>query len=356
MATRFLKAQNGGIYKDSNGKPIVVDLSLPALSNPATAEDIASGKEAINADGVVVTGTAEMVENKLPLIVGTQSADNLYDITASDIKGVSEIKQYSFYAADGLRSIELPTTCTSIGNNAFQYCSSLTSASMPNVTSIGSSAFSKCRSLTSANMPNVTNLGNSAFTECDALTSANMPNATSIGNNAFQYCDALASVEMPNATSIGSSAFQTCSVLTSVDMPNVTSIGGYAFRNCFVLTSVDMPNVTSIGNYAVADCSALTSVNMPKVTSIGGSAFRDCLSLTSLTIPSTCTSIGNYALQCGSSSNKCTFTFEGTTPPSIQSNTFTYINKIIVPVGCGETYKTATNWTTFASYIEEATA
>lgn len=60
MATRFLKAQNGGIYKDSTGKPIVVDMSLPALSNPATAEDIASGKEAINADGIVVTGTAEI--------------------------------------------------------------------------------------------------------------------------------------------------------------------------------------------------------------------------------------------------------------------------------------------------------
>lgn len=59
MATRFLKAQNGGIYKDANGKLIAVDMSLPALSNPATAEDIASGKEAINEDGIVITGTAE---------------------------------------------------------------------------------------------------------------------------------------------------------------------------------------------------------------------------------------------------------------------------------------------------------
>lgn len=59
MATKFLKAQNGGIYKDSTGKPIAVDMSLPALSNPATAEDIASGKEAYGADGAVITGTAE---------------------------------------------------------------------------------------------------------------------------------------------------------------------------------------------------------------------------------------------------------------------------------------------------------
>lgn len=59
MASKFLKNPNGGVYKDSNGKLVKVDLSLPTLSNPATAEDIASGKEAINADGVVVTGTME---------------------------------------------------------------------------------------------------------------------------------------------------------------------------------------------------------------------------------------------------------------------------------------------------------
>ena len=47
-----------------------------------------------------------------------------------------------------------------------------------------------------------------------------------------------------------------------------------------------------------------------------------------------------------------------TTPPEISSNTFTSskLNKIIVPVGCGEAYKSATNWSNFADYIEETTA
>lgn len=46
-----------------------------------------------------------------------------------------------------------------------------------------------------------------------------------------------------------------------------------------------------------------------------------------------------------------------TTPPTIQSDTFyaNYLNKIIVPKGTGDAYKSATNWSAYADYIEEAT-
>lgn len=82
MASKFLKSPNGGIYKDSNGKPIVVDLSLPALSNPATAEDIASGKEAYGADGAVITGTAESGGT---VITGEVTAKSTTEISFADI-------------------------------------------------------------------------------------------------------------------------------------------------------------------------------------------------------------------------------------------------------------------------------
>jgi hypothetical protein len=57
---------------------------------------------------------------------------------------------------------------TSIGDYAFQYCTVLTSVTIPNsVTSIGDHAFSECYDLTSVTIPNsVTSIGKYAFWNC----------------------------------------------------------------------------------------------------------------------------------------------------------------------------------------------
>ncbi|MDD7180907.1 MAG: leucine-rich repeat domain-containing protein [Bacilli bacterium] len=66
----------------------------------------------------------------------------------------------------------IPNRGTSIGNNAFSGCSSLTSINIPNsVTSIGVSAFKNCTSLTNIVIPNsVTSIGDNAFDGCSKLT------------------------------------------------------------------------------------------------------------------------------------------------------------------------------------------
>ncbi len=126
----------------------------------------------------------------------------------------------------------------------------------------------------------VTSIGDEAFSDCSSLTDVMIRNGvTSIGNYAFYTCSGLTSVAIPaSVTSIGYEAFYGCSKLTSVTIPNsVTSIGQEAFSGCSGLTSVTIGNsVTNLGSRAFFGCSGLTSVAIPaSVTSIGVDAFYD---------------------------------------------------------------------------------
>ena len=175
---------------------------------------------------------------------------------------------------------------TSIGEDAFYYCTSLSSVTIGNsVTSIGISAFRKCSSLSSFTIGNsVTSIGISAFSGCSSLTSVTIPESvTSIGDGAFYGCSSLTSLTIPNSvTNIGWEVFSSCSSLTSVTIPNsVTSIGISAFRNCSSLTSVTIPNsVTSIGDYAFEGCARLGKISLgTDLEEIAAYAFAGCTRL-----------------------------------------------------------------------------
>ena len=228
-------------------------------------------------------------------------------------------------------------TTTSIGKNAFEDCSSLTSITMPNsLTSIGKWGFSWCESLTSIKIPDrVESIGKWAFSNCTGLKSITIPDRVeSIGDGVFSACSGLTSVIIgQNVASIGEYTFSNCSSLTLITIPNsVISIERNAFAACNSLTSVKIGNsVTSIGYAAFSDCSSLEKIEVVQgntkyssvgnclietgsntliagcknsvipadgsVTSIGGSAFHGCEGLTSINIPDSVTSIGNSAFQ-----------------------------------------------------------
>ena len=133
-------------------------------------------------------------------------------------------------------------------------------------------------------------------------------------------------------TSIGDYRFYRCASLTSVDLPAVTSIGDFAIDGCSNLTSANLPAATSIGNSVFYFCVKLTSANLPAVTSIETSAFQGCLELTSLILRVT--------------TQVCTLSSANAfsnTP--IASGT----GYIYVPAALVDSYKTATNWTTYAN-------
>ena len=119
--------------------------------------------------------------------------------------------------------------------------------------------------------------------------------------------------------------------VTTLNIPDgTTKIGSYAFYYYSGLTDVTIPeSVTSIQNYAFAYCSKLTSVTIPEsVTSIQNYAFRDCSALTAITVLAA-------------------------TPPTLGIGVFTNTNNcpIYVPAASVDAYKTATNWSKYASRI-----
>ena len=194
------------------------------------------------------------------------------------------------------------------------------------------------------------------FSEGEHTAKFTLKDATSI-ENAFYECVNLTNITIPDSvTSIGVFAFYDCSGLTSVIIPNsVTSIGDDAFSRCSGLTSVIIPNsVTSIGDEAFSDCRGLTSVIIPNsVTSIGDGAFSGCRGLTSVIIPNSVTSIGKSAYQM--CAKLISVTVKSTIPPTLGTTVFGHNadnRKIYVPSESVDAYKSATNWSTYASYIE----
>jgi len=234
-------------------------------------------------------------KTKTELIQCPASKPGYYAIPSS----VTSIGDDAFSGCWGLTSISIPSSVTSIGNSAFNYCPGLTSINIaPSVTSIGDHAFEACISLTSINIPSsVVSVGDYAFQDCKVLTSINIPSSvTSIGDFTFRYCSSLSSINIPSSvTSIGNGTFEWCDNLTSINIPSsVTSIEENAFTYCYGLTSINIPSsVTSIGIQAFCYCYNLSLINIPSsVTSIGEGAFFSCHRLTSINIPSSVTSIG----------------------------------------------------------------
>ena len=119
--------------------------------------------------------------------------------SAEILDGVTSIEDNAFGGCTSLTEIRIPESVTSIGGSAFGVCTSLTEIRIPeSVTSIGGSAFGGCTSLTEIRIPeSVTSIGGGAFVSCTSLTEIVIPaGVISIGNDAFFGCTSLATVTM----------------------------------------------------------------------------------------------------------------------------------------------------------------
>ena len=315
-------------------------LTLLCLSLSARAHDAKVDGIFYNLDAANKTATV------------TFKGDN-YDSYDNEYSGDVEIPETVTYNG-------ITYSVTSLGDDCFYDCSSLTSITIPNsVMSLGDFCFSRCSSLTAITIPNsVTSLGYGCFYYCSSLTSITIPNSvTSLGYACFAGCSSIEHMvvdaanpvydsredcnaiihtstnelvagcknsQIPNSvTSLGYSCFSGCSSLTAITVPNsVKSLGNYCFSGCSSLTSITIPNsVTSLGEGCFYYCSSLTSITIPNsVTSLGEYCFSYCSSLTSITIPNSVKSLEDECFW-GCSSLTSIYMLPST-PPSTGSNIF----------------------------------
>ena len=224
---------------------------------------------------------------------------------------VTSIGNEAFNSCSSLTSIEIPSSVTTIGNNTFNGCSNLEKVVFEEdseLATIEESAFRNCSSLTSIEIPSgVTTIGNYAFADCsniEKLVFEENSQLTTIGNSAFAGCSSLTSIEIPSSvTTIGESAFSGCSNLVKVafeENSQLKSIEDYLFSGCRSLRSIEIPNsVKSIGYRSFGECRALTSITFEEnsqLVSIGEAAFSNIFpNFKSIEIPSSVKEIKDEA-------------------------------------------------------------
>ena len=173
---------------------------------------------------------------------------------------VTSIGNYAFMNCSDLTSITLPSSVTSIGEWAFRVCSNIESITVESGNSVyhsngnclieteSKTLLLGCKTSIIPNDGSVTSIGEDAFIYC-SLTSITIPDSvTSIGAQAFSECRDLTSITIPaSVTNIGTNAFANCDSLTSVEFQGqVPDIQTFMFHYCDFIAKYDFSNCKTI--------------------------------------------------------------------------------------------------------------
>lgn len=288
-----------------------------------------------------------------------------------------QMENFVFTGCSALENINLPTSLTSIPQDAFSNCTSLKEVTLPGaLTELGHQAFKGCTQLTKITIPGtitsfyssvfansgltevtinngIREIGENAFentpltsitfpktiTRISGLGNSNITNIhfaegaepTEIAENAFYGCK-IATFNIPaSVTTIKEGAFQYSSIQEITIPETVTTIEDRCFNNCNELTKVTLPtNMTELPNSMFWSCSKLKTIQLPsKLEKIGSHAFRDS-GINAMQLPQNLKVIEYWAF------NGCTQLKSITLPPHLEKigeRAFesTSINNIEIP-------------------------
>ena len=238
--------------------------------------DLSNGSDIVvpnDIDGIPITYvrglTADLTSIKLP-------------------SSLIKIKDDAFNSMDTLKSLVIDRgapNLNELGERSFSGCSNIEELDLSNskLTSIPEGAFAYCKNLKTIKLPStITSIGDEAFYNCQSLTNIeglDKCNLKSIGSAAFSNCKSLENLDFSQSTftNVPSKAFYGCSALAKITLPDtLTTIGGYAFYACYGMPQLDLSNtaLTTLENYALYQMRETTKLSLPdSISSIGTHAF-----------------------------------------------------------------------------------
>lgn len=288
--------------------------------------------------------------------------------------GTSEIKQYAFYNCQGLTSVTLPASLTSVGTAAFSTCTHIENTNYLgtidqwcSITFAGNVSnpayFSQQLSIDGVEQTDIylsdelAEIKNYTFYSNAALTSISLKNTTTIQSNALTNCNAdlIVRGELTGTCGTGLNWSLLDGVLT------ISKVSGEGI----------MTNYSDKGAPWYPYRKPISKIIVEEgVTEVGKYAFQDIPGTLYAYLPSTLTRLEDYAFK--NSSNLAYVVSKATTPPSIpahqagpssyESETFKNIATdipVYVPSGSESayasamtiTYSTSTGWKHFTNYI-----
>lgn len=278
---------------------------------------------------------------------------------------------------------------THIGNHAFNGCSNLTTVECPNVITIGDEAFGGCSNLASINFPKLKTLGyrSIASTKLEELI---LPDGIEKINRGFETCSPLKRVVIPESvTTVGEGCWKNSQAKTvgpigsgcdfefgwktklpsgcfdglkseSIILPEgIEEIGAYCFRGS-LCSEINLPSTLRKMDCAVfADLGKITEITIPEnitMKSHTGDFCIRCYSLKKFTLLAPGVGIHTRAFEnCNAletvilaSDTQVSLAQTGSFKNTPIANGTGYI---YVPSALVDSYKSATNWSTFASQI-----
>lgn len=227
-----------------------------------------------------------------PIASGSCGDDVTWTLSDSGlltISGTGAMNNYTFGGAPwysnrmSIKTVQIESGVTSIGEMAFISCSNLTSVSIPDgVDSIGNHAFNSCSSLTSIVLPDsVTSMGWRVFQNCGKLTSIRL-------SAGLRQIDTQTFFEIPNLTSIQVPAQSQnfCAVDGILFNKNMTAIVRYPSGKTDSAYQIPA-GITTLNSYAFYGCVHLTSITIPEsVSTLDYNVFSECVNLANIFVSS----------------------------------------------------------------------